>query len=101
MSTLHFLCLLFRLNTNKDLYESLKISLNNRDVLPTNEIDDHVGGLFLFDFEQSGIHLSDEKRWEVVALNDYILQLGQKFMAGCTSERSVPRESVPSNLRHL
>lgn len=90
-----------KLNTNKDLYLSVKNVLEKGDVVPTNSVDDHVSSLFLFDFEQSGIHLPDRKREEVVALNDYILQLGQKFMAGANTSREVSKDLIPSNLRHL
>lgn len=50
-----------RLNTNLSLYESLKKVAENGDLFATDAIDDHVVDLFLFDFEQSGIHLCESK----------------------------------------
>lgn len=90
-----------KLNTNKQLYDSLRRSLEHGDILPTTEVDELVAKLFLFDFEQSGIHLREDKRWEVVALNDYILQLGQQFMTATFSSRSIPKEHIPAQLGHL
>ncbi|BES95046.1 mitochondrial intermediate [Nesidiocoris tenuis] len=94
-------CLVEKLNTNRDLYNVLKSVVTHGDKFVTNEVDNHVAALFLFDFEQCGIHLSEDKRQEVVALNDYILQLGQRFMAGSVAPRLVPKQSVPPNLRHF
>lgn len=66
-----------KLNTNIELYEVLRNSVRKGDIVKTTEIDNHVGELFLFDFEQCGIHLSVDKRNKVVALNDDILYLGK------------------------
>lgn len=71
------------------------------DKQPTTVVDNHVASLFLFDFEQCGIHLPEHERSEVVALNDYILHLGQKFMAGSVSSRSIDKDQVPSKVRNL
>ena len=49
-----------RLNTNVDIYKVLQEVLDNGDIVETDEVDQRVGELFLFDFQQSGIHL--EKR---------------------------------------
>lgn len=59
----------------------------------------HVIDLFIFDFEQCGIHLPDEEREAVVNLNDCILQLGQKFMNQASLPRTVDKNSVPPSLR--
>lgn len=64
-----------RLNTHRELYNSLKQVTNDGDIQATSDIDDHVAKLFLFDFEQCGIHLPEKQRTEVVNLNDYILQV--------------------------
>lgn len=69
--------------------------------METNEVDQHVAKLFLFDFEQCGIHLTEDKRQEVVELNDYILQLGQKFMAGAVTPRLVSSDILPKSIRNL
>lgn len=66
-----------KLNTNIELYEVLKNAVRNGDVIKSNHVDNHVGELFLFDFEQCGIHLPDDKRNKVVQLNDIILNLGK------------------------
>ncbi|KAK9507663.1 hypothetical protein O3M35_007470 [Rhynocoris fuscipes] len=90
-----------KLNTNRALYDALKYVITNGDSVPTTDVDKHVASLFLFDFEQCGIHLPREQRYEVVGLNDYILHLGQRFMAGCLKSRSIDKESVPVPLRNL
>ncbi|XP_043671973.1 mitochondrial intermediate peptidase [Vespula pensylvanica] len=88
-----------KLNTHCDLYNALQHVIKNGDILKTSPIDDHVAKLFLFDFEQSGIHLPEEQRKQVVMLNDDILQAGQKFMAGAVSTRSVRADILPENIR--
>ncbi|GLH15007.1 Mitochondrial intermediate peptidase [Gryllus bimaculatus] len=90
-----------KLNTHRELYSALRTVVDSKDKFPTTSVDDHVSRLFLFDFEQCGIHLPEDARRRVVELNDYILQLGQKFMAGAVSPRSVPKELLPDNIRHL
>lgn len=66
---------LLRLNTHSEIYNSLRNVVNNGDIQETSIVDDHVAKLFLFDFEQCGIHLPESKRENVVQLNDYILQV--------------------------
>lgn len=67
--------ILDRLNTHRELYDSLKQVTSNGDIQETSAIDDHVAKLFLFDFEQCGIHLPERQRRRVVDLNDRILQV--------------------------
>ncbi|KAJ8310587.1 hypothetical protein KUTeg_012452 [Tegillarca granosa] len=50
-----------KLNTNTDIHSVLKHILENGDVVPTDELDKRLAELFMFDFEQSGIHLDAEK----------------------------------------
>lgn len=88
------------LNTHKPLYTALRNVVDNGDILPTTDVDKHVSKLFLFDFEQSGIHLAEEERQKVVRLNEYILQLGQKFMAGAVQPSIIRRTDVPSSVRN-
>lgn len=64
-----------RLNTHRELYDLLKRVTSNGDTQVTSDIDNHVAKLFLFDFEQCGIHLPERQRRKVVELNDYILQV--------------------------
>lgn len=84
------------MNTHKGLYEALRNSVKSG-----TSGDRHLAELFLFDFEQSGIQLTDGPRKRVVALNDLILQTGQRFMAGAAKPRKVPRGLVPQNIRQL
>ncbi|XP_030031748.2 mitochondrial intermediate peptidase isoform X1 [Manduca sexta] len=85
-----------KLNTHKGLYEALRDS-----VARGTSGDRHLAELFLFDFEQSGIQLEEGKRRRVVALNDVILQTGQRFMAGAARPRRVSRSAVPQNVRQF
>ncbi|KAJ0182291.1 hypothetical protein K1T71_001660 [Dendrolimus kikuchii] len=85
-----------KLNTHKGLYEALRDSVKRG-----TSGDRHLAELFLFDFEQSGIQLEEHKRRKVVALNDIILQTGQRFMAGAAKPRRVPRTAVPQNVRQF
>lgn len=89
-----------RLNTNRNLYEILKRSVDSGDCLPTSAMDIHVAKLFIFDFEQSGIHLEEAQRQQVVNLNEYILQLGQRFSMNAHEPRQVNKEDLPSHIRH-
>ncbi|XP_011875557.1 PREDICTED: mitochondrial intermediate peptidase [Vollenhovia emeryi] len=88
-----------KLNTHRQLYDSLKHVTSNGDTRVTSDIDDHVAKLFLFDFEQCGIHLPEGQRRRVVELNDYILQVGQKFMAGAVTPRTVNADMLPDVIR--
>lgn len=88
-----------KLNTHRELYNVLEHVVKNGDIIKTSPIDDHVSKLFLFDFEQSGIHLPEKERQYVVMLNNYILQIGQKFMAGAVSSRSIKADVLPESIR--
>lgn len=70
-------------------------------MVETTDIDKHVSKLFLFDFEQCGIHLEENLRKRVVYLNECILQLGQHFMSGAINPRAVPKSLLPENIRHF
>lgn len=58
-------CFTSRLNTHRELYQSLKNVVESKDVVETTDIDKHVSKLFLFDFEQCGIHLEENLRKRV------------------------------------
>ena len=89
------------LNTNTSIYEALKKVLVKGDEFGMDEIDQRVAELFMFDFEQSGIHLSEEKRKDFVNLNESILSLGTFFMQGCHQPTSVPRFALPKHLQRV
>ena len=83
-----------QLNTDRKLYEALRKVVENGDVVPTTSLDDFVASLFLFDFEQSGIHLDDKRRELCVQLNEQILHLGAYFNQNTTAKRCVPKSSL-------
>ena len=87
-----------RLNTNRILYNSLSNVVQNGDIVPTTPTDDYVTKLFLFDFEQCGIHLDENVRNEVVRLNEHILHVGTYFMYGTTKPRIVFKKEIPEHL---
>ncbi|XP_030760586.1 mitochondrial intermediate peptidase [Sitophilus oryzae] len=87
-----------KLNTNIELYEVLKNAVRQGDVVKTTDVDNHVGELFLFDFEQCGIHLPEETRNKVVQLNDSILTLGQQFVSGTATPRVIKKDLLPPNV---
>ncbi|XP_041355263.1 mitochondrial intermediate peptidase-like [Gigantopelta aegis] len=90
-----------KLNTNVEIHNSLKNVLENGDdIFPTDEVDKRVAELFMFDFQQSGIHLEENKRQMFVKLNESILLLGSSFMQGTQKPAVVAKSSLPDNLRH-
>lgn len=90
-----------KLNTDRQLFKALKQVVDHGDKLETTDIDKHVSRLFLFDFEQCGIHLEEGQRQRVVYLTDCILQLGQRFMSGAVNPRSVDKNTLPESIRQL
>lgn len=90
-----------KLNTDRTLFKALQRVVDHGDTMETTEIDKHVSRLFLFDFEQCGIHLEESQRQRVVYLTDCILQLGQRFMAGAVNPRSVDKNTLPESIRQL
>ena len=88
------------MNTNTEIYKELRKVVQEGDSFPTTSLDQHVAQLFLSDFEQSGIHLPEEKRRLAVDLNEYALQLGQRFSIGAHQPQQVNKEDLPSHIRH-
>ncbi|KAF7991339.1 hypothetical protein HCN44_002901 [Aphidius gifuensis] len=89
-----------KLNTHRKLYESLDRVVKHGDIVETTQVDDYVAKLFLFDCEQCGIHLPENIRQEIVYLNDYILQIGQQFMAGAAApRRPIKTQLLPQYIR--
>ncbi|XP_077987741.1 mitochondrial intermediate peptidase-like [Glandiceps talaboti] len=90
-----------KLNTNKELHNSLRDLLNDDHVLQTMDSESRrVAELFMFDFEQSGIHLSAGKRRKVVKLNGDILKYGSEFMQGTQMANVIRRELLPEHIRN-
>ena len=89
------------LNTNTVIYSALKSVLDHGDVVPTDDVDRRVAELFLFDFEQSGIHLPSSDRGRFVELSERILRIGSAFMRGCHRSVYVRRSSLPEELRDV
>lgn len=87
------------LNTNTEIYRALCRVIEHGDIIPTDEMDQRVGELFLFDFEQSGIHLTEDKRKKFVQLNENIMLLGTHFMKGTQSARAIYKQNLPENIR--
>lgn len=94
-------CTVEKLNTDRSLYTALFNVIKHGDKYPTNDIDHLVGQLFLFDFEQSGIHLPESERTKVVELNNSLLHLGQHFVSGCGQARAVDKKVLPPGTTHL
>lgn len=92
--------LYFRLNTNRKLYTALSNVIKHGDIESTTDVDDHVAKLFQFDFEQSGIHLPETLRHQVVTLNNNILTLGQHFTNGTSSPRIINKHSLPEQFKN-
>ena len=89
------------LNTNTVIYSALKSVIDDGDIVPTDEVDRRVAELFLFDFEQSGIHLPSSDRSRFVELSEQILALGSAFMQGCHRPVYVKRSLLPELLRDI
>uniref|UniRef100_A0AC35UGZ6 Peptidase_M3 domain-containing protein n=1 Tax=Rhabditophanes sp. KR3021 TaxID=114890 RepID=A0AC35UGZ6_9BILA len=74
-------------NTDFKLYNALKESLeNDKDRL--DEIDKRTLSMFLADFEQSGIHLNDDKKSTFIQLSSDIFLAGMTFNSNL--EQSLP-----------
>ncbi|XP_013074973.2 mitochondrial intermediate peptidase-like [Biomphalaria glabrata] len=90
-----------KLNTNTDLYKALKTILEEGDTLPTDDVDRRVTELFMFDFEQSGIHLNEAQREQFVKLNERIHMLGTIFQRGAQKPVSIQKNVLPEHLQHV
>lgn len=89
-----------KLNTNLKLYKALKHALSEKQVLKNMDaVTEHVGNLFLFDFEQSGIHLEKEKRDHAVKLHESILAFGAEFAHNTATPSYYPLQHWPSDVR--
>lgn len=93
--------IIYRLNTHYELYNALRTVRDKGDIFEMAALDEHIANLFLFDFEQNGIHLPESDRTMVVNLNDAILHLGQHFMSGASNYRAVNKKSLPEHVQRL
>ena len=89
------------LNTNTVIYESMKKVLRSGDCVALDEVDRRVANLFLFDFEQSGIHLPENDRRRFVELSERILELGSAYVEGCHRPVLLSRDALPERLRNV
>uniref|UniRef100_A0A0K0DPT3 Peptidase_M3 domain-containing protein n=1 Tax=Angiostrongylus cantonensis TaxID=6313 RepID=A0A0K0DPT3_ANGCA len=73
------------LNTSTTLYHSLK---NSKEIEADrlDDVDLRTIDLFLNEFEQSGVHLPEDKRAEFVKLSGEIFKAGTNFQLGCDRE---------------
>ena len=86
------------LNTHYDLYKALNDSVKEfSDQL--DSVTKMVAGLFLFDFEQSGIHLNAEKRKRAVEMHEASLVLGARFTQNAQQSRLFPVTKWPKDVR--
>ncbi|VDN06845.1 unnamed protein product [Thelazia callipaeda] len=69
------------LNTRWDLYEALRNSLAVENDILTN-VDKRTALLFLHDFEQAGVNLSQAEKDEYVKLSQEIFVVGSQFAHG-------------------
>ena len=81
------------------MYDCIKKVAERGDKFEMTDEEKHIIDLFIFDFEQCGIHLPEKDRAAVVHYNDSILQLGQKFMNRASQPRTVDKEVVPPFLQ--
>ncbi|XP_059187911.1 mitochondrial intermediate peptidase-like [Centropristis striata] len=90
-----------KLNTNVELCKSLKVLLDNPDIVAQLDPDSRrVAELFMFDFEISGIHLDEKLRKEAVALHVKLLDLNNEFLVGSHLPNRIARSVIPEHL-HL
>lgn len=89
-----------KLNTNVELYNALQYALHRAANTELDEESQHVAELLKFDFEQSGIHLNDEKRQKFVKLQDNILRLGSQFVVGASAPSLFPKKLWPIDVKH-
>ncbi|KAK2156086.1 hypothetical protein LSH36_222g03005 [Paralvinella palmiformis] len=89
-----------KMNTNVQIHAALRQVIQNGDVIEMDSIDRRVAELFMFDFEQSGIHLEEDQRREFVRLNEATLVLGTHFMQGAQKPVTLKRSLLPEHLRY-
>ncbi|XP_022107562.1 mitochondrial intermediate peptidase-like [Acanthaster planci] len=97
----HISAMVEQLNTNVDLKESLQRLLDDTATFSAmDEESQIVARLFMFDFEQSGIHLEQAKRQEFVRLNEVIHILGSQFVQGTQTANAIEKRRLPQHIQH-
>ena len=86
-----------QLNTNKQLHDALQDVLTNH-CTGVDEETRRVAELFLFDFEQSGIHLDKSKQKLFVQLQQAALVIGGQFTHGASVPVMVPLRKCPDGI---
>lgn len=86
------------LNTNPQLYNSLKALVNSKQYESFDEVTKCTAETFLHDFEINGIHLESSKRDKVVELSSSILDTSYQFHYNTSLPTQVPKKSCPSPL---
>ena len=87
-----------KLNTHFELYKSIQDSLNqNGEAM--DDVTKMVAQLFIFDFEQSGIHLEENKRKLAVSLHEAVIVLGARFTQGTSVSRICSLKQWPTDLQ--
>ncbi|XP_041089052.1 mitochondrial intermediate peptidase isoform X1 [Polyodon spathula] len=90
-----------KLNTNVDLFKSLKDLLDNKGVMDSLDPETRrVAELFMFDFEISGIHLDKDKRKRAVNLNVKLLDLNNEFLVGSHLLNRIDKKALPDHIHH-
>lgn len=89
------------LNTNQDIYKALKHVCANGDIFEMDATDKRVAELFLFDFEKSGVHLSNIEREQFVKLTENIHLLSAMFMEHCHQPSLIKRSQIESHLQNV
>ena len=87
-----------KLNTHFELYKSIQDSLNQKGEA-MDDVTKRVAELFIFDFEQSGIHLEENKRRLAVSLHEAVIVLGARFTQGTSVSRICSLKQWPTDLQ--
>ncbi|XP_065644026.1 mitochondrial intermediate peptidase [Hydra vulgaris] len=87
-----------KLNTHYDLYNALNNSFKkySEQLDPVTKM---VASLFLFDFEQSGIHLDVEKKRRAVEMHEASLMLGARFTQNAQKPRLFSVSKWPKEIQ--
>jgi len=87
-----------KLNTHYQLYKAIQESLIQNGS-KMDDVTKMVAQLFIFDFEQSGIHLKSDERKKAVQFHEAVLVLGARFTEGTGLPREFPLNNWPKDLQ--